>query len=115
MDPPNISPNMKRVLLVLNCVMLAIGITAGPLVMRLYYMYGGKSIWLSAWLETGGWPLMILLLLVSFVRRRVGDPAAKLLFMKPSIILSAGAVGMFSCSSNILNCRFCLWHVFQIF
>lgn len=95
-----INPKMKKYLLILNCVMLGIGISGGPLVMRLYYIHGGKSIWLSSWLETGGWPLMIIPLLVAYfrrLRRRRGgaDPtqAAKLIFINTNTFFFAAIVG----------------------
>ncbi|XP_021864158.2 purine permease 3 [Spinacia oleracea] len=96
-----INPKMKKYLLILNCVMLGIGISGGPLVMRLYYIHGGKSIWLSSWLETGGWPLMIIPLLVAYfrrLRRRRGgaDPtqAAKLIFINTNTFFFAAIVGL---------------------
>ncbi|KAL2933213.1 Purine permease 3 [Bienertia sinuspersici] len=73
-ESKEMSPNMKRCMLVLNCIMLAIGIGGGPLVMRLYYLHGGKSIWLSTWLETAGWPVMIVPLLIAYFRRRAVHP-----------------------------------------
>ncbi|GLJ10934.1 hypothetical protein SUGI_0138350 [Cryptomeria japonica] len=47
-------------LLVFNCGALCIGTTAGPLLLRFYFLHGGSRIWFSAWLETGGWPLLII-------------------------------------------------------
>ncbi|KAL2893150.1 Purine permease 3, partial [Bienertia sinuspersici] len=74
MESKEMRPQMKKFMLVLNCLMLAIGTVGGPLVTRLYYQHGGKSIWLSSWLQTGGWPLMILPLLVAYFRRRGAQP-----------------------------------------
>ncbi|GAB4844960.1 hypothetical protein Ancab_038354 [Ancistrocladus abbreviatus] len=52
-------PVTKRTtLLLLNCLTLAIGIGGRPLVTRLYYIHGGKSIWLQAWLETAAFPII---------------------------------------------------------
>ncbi|CAO2834434.1 unnamed protein product [Amaranthus hypochondriacus] len=86
---------MKKIVLVLNCLMLGIGISGGPLVMRLYYIHGGKSIWLSSWLETGGWPIMIIPLLFTYFRRRAVDKTqAKLISIKPTTIFHASIVGI---------------------
>lgn len=95
------SPKTKKFLLIVNWFMLGTGISAGPLVMRLYYIHGGKSIWLSSWLETGGWPVMIFPLLVAYCRRRAADPAhAKLLFIKPSTCCYAAIVGLVAGSGD---------------
>uniref|UniRef100_A0A803LUV0 Probable purine permease n=2 Tax=Chenopodium quinoa TaxID=63459 RepID=A0A803LUV0_CHEQI len=103
METPTMSPKMKKYLLIVNCIMLAIGISGGPLIMRLYYLHGGKSIWLSSWLETGGWPMMIVPLLVAYFRRQVAHPTqAKLLFIKPSTFCFAAVVGLIAGSADYL-------------
>ncbi|WJX58528.1 hypothetical protein P8452_43973 [Trifolium repens] len=38
--------------------------------MRLYFIHGGKCVWLSSFLETAGFPLMLLPLTVSYIKRR---------------------------------------------
>ncbi|KMT19739.1 hypothetical protein BVRB_1g007940 [Beta vulgaris subsp. vulgaris] len=100
MEEPEMSTKMKKLLLILNCFMLAIGISAGPLIMRLYYIHGGKSIWLSSWLETGGWPVMILPLLVAYFRRRRTDPEAKLFYIKANTFCYAAIVGLVAGSAD---------------
>ncbi|XP_074263613.1 purine permease 3-like [Silene latifolia] len=94
MESRDTSRNMKKFLLILNCVILATGISCGPLVMRLYYLHGGKSIWLSSWLETGGWPIMIVPLLVAYFRRRAVDRASKLVYIRPMTALFAALIGI---------------------
>ncbi|CAN1331924.1 Purine permease 3 [Linum perenne] len=64
---------MKRALLIINCIILAIGNCGGPLIMRLYFLHGGKRVWLSGWLQTGGWPIMLLPLTVAYFLRRHTD------------------------------------------
>jgi len=39
--------------------MLALGTAGTPLIMRLYFIHGGQRVWLSAFLETAGFPLML--------------------------------------------------------
>ncbi|KAL2892865.1 Purine permease 3 [Bienertia sinuspersici] len=72
--------------------MLAIGIAGGPLVMRLYYRHGGRSIWLSSWLETGGWPVMIVPLVIAYFRRRAAQP--QLCFINFNIFCYAFVIGI---------------------
>lgn len=52
----------KMLLLVLSCAMLALGNCGGPLLTRLYFLRGGSRIWLSSFLVTAGWPLILLFL-----------------------------------------------------
>ncbi|PNY02317.1 purine permease 3-like protein, partial [Trifolium pratense] len=61
---------MKKFLLIVNCLILALGNTGGPLMMRLYFIHGGKRVWLSAGLETAGFPLMLFPLIFSYIKRR---------------------------------------------
>ncbi|KAI3455418.1 hypothetical protein Pfo_012081 [Paulownia fortunei] len=87
---------MKKTFLIINCIVLAIGNCGGPLIMRLYFIRGGKRIWFSSWLETGGWPIILIPLLVAYTRRRRTTTAtrAKLYFMKPRVFLAAAVIGI---------------------
>ncbi|KAL9229164.1 hypothetical protein vseg_004660 [Gypsophila vaccaria] len=100
MESPETSRNMKKLLLILNCITLAVGISCGPLVMRLYYLHGGKSIWLSSWLETGGWPIMIVPLLAAYIRRRAVDRTSKVVFISPMTALYAALIGLVAGSGD---------------
>ncbi|CAN1331930.1 Purine permease 3 [Linum perenne] len=52
--------------------------------MRLYFLHGGKRVWLSGWLQTGGWPIMLLPLTVAYFLRRHTDTSR--LFLSAVII-----------------------------
>ncbi|XP_073145961.1 purine permease 3-like isoform X1 [Henckelia pumila] len=84
---------MKRIFLIINCIILSIGNCGGPLIMRLYFIRGGKRIWFSSWLETGGWPIILIPLLVSYVLRRRSNPSAEIFFMKPRVFWAAAVIG----------------------
>ena len=89
------STAMRKVLLVLNCILLSIGNCGGPLIMRLYFIHGGKRVWLSSWLETGGWPIIFLPLTVTYFHRRsTQGPRAKLFFMKPPLFIASAVIGI---------------------
>ncbi|GLJ48040.1 hypothetical protein SUGI_1014400 [Cryptomeria japonica] len=60
---------MEWTMVVLNCLALCIGTTAGPLSLRFYFVHGGSSRWLCSWLETAGWPILILPLLIIYKRQ----------------------------------------------
>ncbi|KAL7140096.1 hypothetical protein ABFS83_09G098300 [Erythranthe nasuta] len=92
---------MKTTFLIINGVILAVGNCGGPLIMRLYFIRGGERIWFSSWLETGGWPIILIPLLAAYIRRRrrrstttAADGAAKLILMKPRLFSAASAIGI---------------------
>ncbi|KAJ4963200.1 hypothetical protein NE237_023139 [Protea cynaroides] len=75
--------------------MLGIENWGGPLVLKAYFQYGGKRIWFSSWLETGGWPIIIFPLVASyFYRRHSKGGGAKLFFMKPFLFIAGAVVGI---------------------
>ncbi|KAI7728595.1 hypothetical protein M8C21_014257 [Ambrosia artemisiifolia] len=89
------SKSMKKTLLVLNCIMLGIGNCGGPLVQRLYFVKGGKRIWLSSCLLTAGWPFLIIPLICSFLyKKRNGSQETKLISLKSSIFFPCAILGV---------------------
>ncbi|KAL8126482.1 hypothetical protein AgCh_013681 [Apium graveolens] len=94
--PPSLSPSMKRTLLIINCIVLSIGNCGGPLIMRLYFIHGGKRIWLSSFLETAGWPFILIILIAAFFYRRIttGKSTAKLFNMKPRLFFASAFIGI---------------------
>lgn len=96
MAPPQVISNSSRrsnkiILILLNCAMLTFGNIGGPLIMRLYYIHGGKRNWLNAWLETVGWPIMFLPLIISYLRRlRKEGSDAKPILITPRVTTAAG-------------------------
>ncbi|XP_070044620.1 purine permease 3-like isoform X2 [Nicotiana tomentosiformis] len=66
---PKVNSKMKKFLLVMNCIFLAIGNCGGPLISRLYFIKGGKRIWLSSWLQTSAWPIILIPLAISYFNR----------------------------------------------
>ncbi|KAG2643938.1 purine permease 3-like isoform X2 [Panicum virgatum] len=85
---------MHRLLVALNIGMLALGAVGGPLLSRLYFSKGGHRQWLSAWLETGGWPLLLLPVAASYALRRARDRGAPALLAPPRILLAAAGLGV---------------------
>ncbi|KAM0896308.1 hypothetical protein ACQ4PT_023284 [Festuca glaucescens] len=93
---------MHWLLVAINCWMLGLGNTARPLLTRLYYSKGGHRQWLSAWLETASWPLLLIPLVASYITRRARDPSAPLLLTRPRILLAAAALGLATGTDNFL-------------
>ncbi|OIW12271.1 hypothetical protein TanjilG_06060 [Lupinus angustifolius] len=95
--------------------MLALGTSGGPLILRLYYIHGGKRIWLSSFLQTAGFPISLLpFSIFSIIRRRrllvAGDnnnnsSAKQTMFtMKPLYLIAFAAIGLLYGVDNILYC-----------
>ncbi|KAL8205784.1 hypothetical protein R6Q57_009335 [Mikania cordata] len=86
---------MMKILLVLNGIMLGIGNCGGPLVQRLYFVKGGKRVWISSWLQTAGWPFLIIPLVCSFLyKKRHGTQETKLFSLKPSLFFPCAVLGV---------------------
>lgn len=93
------STKRKNILLIsLNGALIAIGNIGGPLIMRLYFLHGGKMIWLSSWLETAGCPIMFLPLIISYSihRRRIVTTGSRKRFFTigPRESIAAAGIGI---------------------
>ncbi|KAK7410489.1 hypothetical protein VNO78_01308 [Psophocarpus tetragonolobus] len=91
--------SMKGVLLITNCLLLIMGTSGGPLVMRLYFIHGGHRVWLSSFLETVAFPFMLVPLAVSYYRRRrdaaaAGSEKPKAISMKAPLFAASVFVGV---------------------
>ncbi|KAI8550306.1 hypothetical protein RHMOL_Rhmol06G0095000 [Rhododendron molle] len=76
-------------------LLLTIGTCGGRVVMRLYFLHGGHRIWLSSFLETGGWPINLIPLLITYLHRRSKPgPATKPILIKPPVFLAAAVIGL---------------------
>ncbi|KAI3955594.1 hypothetical protein MKX01_034916 [Papaver californicum] len=91
---------MDRYLLLLNCILLAVSSAGGPLLLRLYFIHGGKRLWLSSWLETAGWPVLILPLSLSyFLKHRrfkngQDEKPSKFFMITPFLFMSSAFIGL---------------------
>ncbi|KAJ3676213.1 hypothetical protein LUZ60_003625 [Juncus effusus] len=91
---------MKRnFLIALNCLLLALGDTGGPITSRLYFRHGGHRNWLSSFLETAGFPVLLIPLSLSYLNRRrqsrqslVSD-SAPILLITPRLFLACICLG----------------------
>ncbi|XP_066396262.1 purine permease 3-like [Miscanthus floridulus] len=94
---------MHRLLVALNCGMLALGTTAGPLLTRLYYDKGGQREWLSACLQSVGWPLLLIPVAASYAAHRARDPrGAPVLLTPPRVLLAAAGLGVATGADNYI-------------
>ncbi|CAN6210985.1 unnamed protein product [Urochloa humidicola] len=94
---------MQRLLVAFNCVLLGVGVTGGQLLSRLYYSKGGHRQWLSGWLQTGGWPLLLIPLAGSYASRRARyGGGAPVLLTPPRILVAAAGLGLVAGVDNFL-------------
>ncbi|KAL2515296.1 Uncharacterized protein Fot_29267 [Forsythia ovata] len=54
------STTWRKTFLVLNCILLTLDNCGGPLNIRLYFIKGGKRIWLSSCIQTVGFPITLI-------------------------------------------------------
>ncbi|KAL3504824.1 hypothetical protein ACH5RR_034665 [Cinchona calisaya] len=94
MEIHQLSTPLRGALLVLSCLLLAIGNCCGPLIIRLYFVHGGNRIWLSSLLQTAGWPIILFPLTISyFFRRKSEGNQTKLIFMNLQVLMFAAPIG----------------------
>ncbi|MED6155409.1 proteasome core particle subunit beta 2 [Stylosanthes scabra] len=97
-EPVQLEPQqqtMKTTLLITNCILLAIGSTGGPLIMRLYFLHGGYRVWFSSFLETAGFPVMLIPLTFFYFRRKNNrHGSSTIVSMKPPLFLAAAVIGI---------------------
>ncbi|GFP97621.1 purine permease 3 [Phtheirospermum japonicum] len=93
---------MKRLFIFLRTFILAVGNCGGPLVTRLYFIHGGKRIWFSSWLQTAGWQIILIPLIVSYTSRRRKSAGATLFQMEPRVFVVATGIGTLTGLANYL-------------
>ncbi|CAH8299094.1 unnamed protein product [Eruca vesicaria subsp. sativa] len=97
---------MARALVIINCIILAIGNCGGPLIMRLYFNNGGHRIWFSTFLETAGFPIIFIPLLFSYLNRRRSNnnegENTRFFLIKPRLLIAAILIGILSGFDNYL-------------
>ncbi|GAA0185877.1 hypothetical protein Leryth_020425 [Lithospermum erythrorhizon] len=97
METNNKSNNaLKKFFLFLSSFLLIAGCCAGGLITRLYFIHGGKRIWLSSWLQTIGCPIIFVPLSLSYMNRRKtqGSKNTKLVLIKSYLFVCASLIGV---------------------
>ncbi|KAL3631883.1 hypothetical protein CASFOL_024867 [Castilleja foliolosa] len=91
---------MNVIFFTISCLMLAIGICGCPLLIRLYFIHGGKRLWFSSFLQTGGFPIMLIPLLVAYTRRHNRSAGTNLFYMKPRLLAATSVIGIITGLGN---------------
>ncbi|MCD9560283.1 hypothetical protein HAX54_018805 [Datura stramonium] len=95
MDNQSSNSRWRRLILVLNCITLGIGYCGGPLISRLYFLHGGQRIWLSSWLACIGWPIIFIVLIITyFIRRKIQGSHINFFIVTRQEFASSAALGI---------------------
>lgn len=82
------------IIFIVSSALIILGGCGGPLILRVYFLNGGKSQWLSTFLQNAGWPITLITLIISYLYRRKSEGSeAKLVFMKLPMLVSAVFIG----------------------
>ncbi|EPS67422.1 hypothetical protein M569_07351, partial [Genlisea aurea] len=92
---------MRMIFLIMNAALLTVGSCAGPLIMRLYFTRGGNRIWFSSWLESAGFPIILIPLIYSYCAGRGTHPSG-IISMNPKLCSAAAVVGVLAGLDNYL-------------
>ncbi|XP_062213564.1 purine permease 3-like [Phragmites australis] len=79
-------------LVIFSACLVLLG-AGGPLLLRVYFVHGGKRLWLSAMLQLSGWPLLLPPIFVSLFRSRRHGVAN--LLLPPRLVSAAAVLGAF--------------------
>ncbi|XP_020596465.1 purine permease 3-like [Phalaenopsis equestris] len=92
----------KFILLFLNIVLILIGGSGGPLILRFYFLHGGKRKWFNAFLQTAGFPFLLVPIFFSFFCRHSRTNRRRFL-LTPTLLLHCTIIGLITgeaCSIN---------------
>ncbi|XP_068636987.1 purine permease 3-like [Aristolochia californica] len=92
-DPPANNVRVKWWLILLSVTCMAIGSIGGPLLIRLYYVHGGKRKWVPSWLQTAGFPLVLIPVLILYIRYRFHERPSKFL-AEPKLLITGVLIGV---------------------
>ncbi|CAN6167265.1 unnamed protein product [Urochloa humidicola] len=102
---------LRNPVLVVNFVLVVIGNAGGPLFLRTYFLHGGARKWLSAFLQTAGFPILLVPLFASFSRRRRlhqrhggggGGGGVPFFLMTPRLVAASAGIGVMTGLDDLL-------------
>ncbi|CAN1194154.1 Purine permease 3 [Linum perenne] len=70
----------KTFLLLFNCFILTLGQVSGPILGRMYFIHGGKKLWLSTWANTAGFPILLIPIAISYRAAKSTRPKDAIFF-----------------------------------
>nr|QBG64396.1 purine permease [Papaver somniferum] len=95
-EKPNKTKN--RLMIIINCAFATIGVVGGPLLVRLYYLHGGTRKWLTSFLQSAGFPILIFPLMFLFIQSKLSTrkdvQISSSFCIEPKLFLSSAAIGV---------------------
>ncbi|XP_058087680.1 purine permease 1-like [Magnolia sinica] len=91
--PPETREGIRWWLLLLNCATLATGTIGGPLISRLYFLHGGSRKWVPSWLQTVGFPILLIPLSILYFQNRAQERPAKF-FAGSKLLIASAVIGL---------------------
>ncbi|KAK9170283.1 hypothetical protein Syun_002423 [Stephania yunnanensis] len=90
LDPP--SPIETK----FSCAVLGgIGSIMGPILLRLYYIHGGNRKWILGWLQSPGFPILLIPISINYLcHRRNPSSSCEKFFISPKVLLGASVLGL---------------------
>ncbi|KAK9096987.1 hypothetical protein Sjap_022484 [Stephania japonica] len=80
-------------LLLLSCAFMAIGGIGSPSSQKLYYLHGGNIKWLATWVQSAGFPILLIPLsftyFINLSKNRSGHPSKSFTFMDSKLFAYA--------------------------
>lgn len=86
-EQPCLSGHLKLTLILVNSSLMLVG-TGGPLLLRVYFLHGGRRMWFSSFIQIGGWPVLLIPLWIYHRRHNMTCSSSK------SVIAACCLVGL---------------------
>lgn len=86
--------SFRSLLILINCIFILVGQISGVLLVRIYYIHGGKRKWLQAFLLTAGFPILILPISISYIKKKKKITNNNSFFVTPKLILASAILGI---------------------
>ena len=96
-------------LLLINMSCTAVGYIGGPLLLRMYFLHGGSRKWLSSWLQTAGFPVLLIPLTYLYFRDLRKFKSSSKFFANPLLLACSAFIGVLT---GLEQFSVLLWSVF---
>ncbi|KAK9122924.1 hypothetical protein Sjap_012526 [Stephania japonica] len=86
---------VKHWILLISAVIGGIGSIGSPILFRLYYIHGGNRKWIPGWLQSSGFPILLIPISINYLRHsRDPSSSCEKFFISPKVSLCASALGL---------------------
>ncbi|MCL7031136.1 hypothetical protein MKW94_017198 [Papaver nudicaule] len=92
-------------MIIISCALAFCGVIGGPLLMRLYYLHGGNRKWLSSFVQTAGFPVLIFPLIFLYSKSKASEKIngqSSSFFMEPKLFLWSAMIGILLGFNNFM-------------